>query len=80
MAVYEITLVVFTNRRFDVHHRILTEVGRRKDSGLIEFHRYRDGVALTVQMLSDQGLDAATELARRQVAAMWPHDRRAEAS
>jgi hypothetical protein len=79
VAVYEIT-IVYPDRAFEAHHQILTEVGRRKDSGLIGFHRYRGGVALTVQVSSARGLDAATEMARQRVAAFWPEERPAEAS
>jgi hypothetical protein len=77
MSTYEITLT-FPDRPFERSHRFLQEVGRSHRSGLIAFHKYRDGVVLTIQVETDQGRGMAMDLARQRAAAFWPSYRPAD--
>jgi len=78
VSTYEITLV-YPDRPYDEHWRFLREVGRSHRSGLIAYHRYRQGVVLTIQVETDRGRGMAMDLARQRAAAFWPSYRPAEA-
>lgn len=77
MGTYEITLT-FPDRNYDEHLRFLREVARSPRSGLIAYHRYRDGVVLTIQVETDRGRGMAMDLARQRAASFWPSYRPAE--
>jgi len=76
---FEITLL-YPDRSFKESGQFLREVGRSQRSGLIAFHKYRDGVVLTIQVETDRDRGMAMDLARQRAAAFWPSYQSAEAS
>jgi hypothetical protein len=71
VGTYEITLP-FPDRPYDEHLPFLREVAKSTLSGLIAYHRYREGIVLTIQVETDRGRGMAMDLARQRAASFWP--------